>query len=58
MFVDIESENIADVNQPFLEQLSNICHCMMYLHTGFPELYSPILEVIKVWHVWFVFVSL
>ncbi|XP_066488004.1 ubiquitin carboxyl-terminal hydrolase 38 [Tiliqua scincoides] len=32
---------------PFLEQLSELIHCMMYHYSGFPELYEPILEAIK-----------
>uniref|UniRef100_A0ACB8E8L0 Uncharacterized protein n=1 Tax=Sphaerodactylus townsendi TaxID=933632 RepID=A0ACB8E8L0_9SAUR len=31
----------------FLEQLSELIHCMMYHYSGFPELYEPILEAIK-----------
>ncbi|XP_060102693.1 ubiquitin carboxyl-terminal hydrolase 38 [Heteronotia binoei] len=31
----------------FLEQLSELIHCMMYHYSGFPELYEPILEAVK-----------
>nr|XP_056711350.1 ubiquitin carboxyl-terminal hydrolase 38 isoform X1 [Euleptes europaea] len=31
----------------FLEQLSELIHCMMYQYSGFPELYEPILEAVK-----------
>lgn len=33
----------------FLMQLSELIHCMMYHYSGFPELYEPILEAIKVY---------
>lgn len=32
----------------FLMQLTELIHCMMYHYSGFPELYEPILEAIKV----------
>ncbi|XP_054846299.1 ubiquitin carboxyl-terminal hydrolase 38 [Eublepharis macularius] len=31
----------------FVEQLSELIHCMMYHYSGFPELYEPILEAVK-----------
>ena len=33
----------------FLVQLTELIHCMMYHYSGFPDLYEPILEAIKVW---------
>ena len=48
MFAEIENENRAEENRSFLVQLSNVSHCMMYLHSGFPELYGPLLECLKV----------
>lgn len=32
----------------FLVQLTELIHCMMYHYSGFPDLYEPILEAIKV----------
>ncbi|XP_059155627.1 ubiquitin carboxyl-terminal hydrolase 38-like isoform X2 [Physella acuta] len=34
-------------SQANLVKLSQLLHCLMYLHTGFPELYDPILDLIK-----------
>lgn len=34
----------------FLVQLTELIHCMMYHYSGFPDLYEPILEAIKVWY--------
>ena len=48
MFSSIETEPESESNKSCLLQLSNLCHCMMFLHSGFPELYGPILESIKV----------
>lgn len=33
----------------FLMQLTELIHCMMYHYSGFPELYEPILEAVKVY---------
>lgn len=32
----------------FLMQFTELIHCMMYHYSGFPELYEPILEAVKV----------
>ncbi|EPY79070.1 ubiquitin carboxyl-terminal hydrolase 38 [Camelus ferus] len=32
----------------FLVQLTELIHCMMYHYSGFPDLYEPILEAVKV----------
>lgn len=32
----------------FLKELTELIHDLMYQHTGFPELYDPILDLIKV----------
>ena len=29
-------------------ELAELMHCLMQLHPGFPDLYDPILEAIKV----------
>uniref|UniRef100_M3XHN9 Ubiquitin specific peptidase 38 n=1 Tax=Latimeria chalumnae TaxID=7897 RepID=M3XHN9_LATCH len=34
-------------NKVFLLQFTELIHCMMYQYSGFPDLYEPILEVIK-----------
>ncbi|KAH9513932.1 Ubiquitin carboxyl-terminal hydrolase 38 [Bulinus truncatus] len=31
----------------FLAKLAELIHCLMFQHTGFPELYEPVLELIK-----------
>nr|CAB3267558.1 ubiquitin carboxyl-terminal hydrolase 38-like [Phallusia mammillata] len=47
MIASIEKENKADVNEIHLKTLANLCYCQMYLHTGFPELYTSLLQAIK-----------
>lgn len=31
-----------------LHQLAELMHCLIALHPGFPELYDPILDAVKV----------
>ena len=31
-----------------LHRISDLLHCCMFLHAGYPDLYDPILEAIKV----------
>ena len=44
----MEKEEQTEENKSYLLQLANLCHCMMFLHSGFPELYGPVLESLKV----------
>ena len=40
---------MADENcKNLMQQLAELLHVLMYLHAGFPELYDPVLECIKV----------
>lgn len=34
-----------------LEQLAELVHCMVFRFPGFPDLYEPVMEAIKVSHV-------
>lgn len=34
-----------------LSKLSELLHCLMNLHAGFPELYDPVLDLMKVWRI-------
>ncbi|XP_064636742.1 ubiquitin carboxyl-terminal hydrolase 38-like [Lineus longissimus] len=44
-------QNLQQENTPSsrkcMENLAELAHCQMYLHSGFPDLYDPILEDIK-----------
>ena len=35
-------------SRQFRTDFAKLLHCLMYLHTGFPDLYDPILDLIKV----------
>lgn len=35
-------------NETVLKQLSDLLHCCFFLHAGYPDLYDPILEALKV----------
>ncbi|CAK8683648.1 unnamed protein product [Clavelina lepadiformis] len=43
----LQEENNPEVNNIYRRQICNVCHCMMYKHTGFPELYGPLLNILK-----------
>lgn len=40
----------SEFSQQLLTRLAELLHVLMYLHGGFPELYDPVYEVIKVIH--------
>jgi len=44
----LEDENNPEVNDPHIRLLVNLCHCMMHVHSGFPELYGPLLQALQV----------
>ncbi|ETE68020.1 Ubiquitin carboxyl-terminal hydrolase 38, partial [Ophiophagus hannah] len=46
LVISVKSNGLP-TSTAFLEQLSELMHCMMYHYSGFPELYEPILEAIK-----------
>ena len=49
---NLKKEN-SPSSQLMLQTLAELLHCLMYLHTGFPELYSPLLDVLQVCpHFW------
>eukprot|EP00062_Callorhinchus_milii_P012592 gi/632959801/ref/XP_007895834.1/ PREDICTED: ubiquitin carboxyl-terminal hydrolase 38 [Callorhinchus milii] len=45
--VQFLKEEAMPSSKIFLMQLTELVHCMMYQYSGFPDLYEPILEVIK-----------
>lgn len=38
----------SEFSQHLLTRLAELLHVLMYLHGGFPELYDPVYDVIKV----------
>ena len=44
---NLKKENSAS-SQSTLQTLAELMHCLMYQHTGFPELYEPILDCLQV----------
>lgn len=47
--VTVWREDGSDQSQKLLYRLTELLHVLMYLHAGFPELYDPVYEIIKVW---------
>lgn len=43
---NLKKENSAS-SQSTLQTLAELMHCLMYQHTGFPELYEPILDCLQ-----------
>lgn len=43
---NLKKENSVS-SQTTLQTLSELMHCLMYKHTGFPELYGPILDCLQ-----------
>ncbi|CAL1528323.1 unnamed protein product [Lymnaea stagnalis] len=43
----LRSESPGSSGLQWLAKISQLIHCLMFQHTGFPELYDPILELIK-----------
>ena len=44
---NLKKENSVS-SQSTLQTLAELMHCLMYQHTGFPELYGPILDCLQV----------
>jgi len=44
---NLKKENSVS-SQATLQMLAELMHCLMYQHTGFPELYGPILDILQV----------
>nr|XP_002124170.1 ubiquitin carboxyl-terminal hydrolase 38-like [Ciona intestinalis] len=43
----LEGENKPQENETYIKQLANLCYCMMHLHSGFPDLYDPLIHAIS-----------
>lgn len=39
-------------NGDMLQELASLSYTMMYLHSGFPDLYDPVLDALKVSTAW------
>ena len=46
--VNVWKEDNSEQSQKLLLKLTELLHVLMYLHAGFPELYDPVYEMIKV----------
>lgn len=43
----LKKENSGS-SQTNLQTLAELMHCLMYQHTGFPELYGPVVDCLQV----------
>jgi len=51
MFALLKQEK-TQASQESMLRLSDLCHCCMYLHAGYPDLYDSLMDLIKVTQVY------